>query len=249
LRLRLRTMRLDPGICRQIMVIGSPHCAMQLAGCVLQSIMNHQLETYGGDLAISAFGILFSIFMLVAMPVVGLNQGAQPIIGYNYGARQFDRVKRTLEIAILAATAVMVTGFAVVMLSPGAVIGLFNRKDPALMALGTRAILLSSMMMPIVGFQIVSSSYFQAIGKPKTALLLMLSRQLLILIPALLILPRFLGLDGVWIALPTSDFGSSLLTGVCLLLELRELKESHLQEQSPVGEANSMSKEAEGGAA
>jgi putative MATE family efflux protein len=243
LRLRLRTLRLDGRVCRQLLVLGSPPCAMQLAGSVLQSIMNHQLKTYGGDLAISVFGILYAMFMLVAMPVVGLNQGAQPIIGYNYGARRFDRVKRTLEIAILAATAVTVLGFSVVMLFPGGVIGMFNRHDEALLALGTRALRLATMMMPIVGFQIVSSSYFQAIGKPKTAMLLMLSRQLLVLIPAVLILPHFLGLDGVWIALPVSDLASSLLTGVCLLLELRELKTNHLQGQLPADEALSVSEE------
>ena len=91
------------------------------------------------------------------------------------------------------------------------------------------------MMLPLVGFQIVSASYFQAIGKPKTAMLLMLSRQMLLLIPAALILPRFLGLDGVWIALPTSDFASSLLTGICLLLELRQLKADGTPALSPDG--------------
>ena len=210
---------------------------MQLAASVLQSVLNHQLGVYGGDLAISVMGVLYAMFMMVAMPIFGVNQGAQPIIGYNYGAERFDRVKKALELAILAATGIAVVGFGVMMLFPAQVIRLFNRQDQALLALGTHAIRIATIMMPVVGFQIVSASYFQAIGKPKTAMLLMLSRQVLLLIPAALILPLFFGLDGVWAALPTSDFGASLLTGICLLVELRELKANHLQGQPPDGNA------------
>jgi Na+-driven multidrug efflux pump len=142
-------------------------------------------------------------------------------------------VKKTLELAILAGTGIAVVGFGVMMLFPAQVIRLFNDEDQALLALGTHAIRIATIMMPVVGFQIVSASYFQAIGKPKTAMLLMLSRQVLLLIPAALILPLFFGLDGVWAALPASDFGASLLTSICLLVELRELKANHLERQPP----------------
>ncbi len=224
LRFHAHTLRLDGSICRRIFVFGSPQFAMQLTASVLQSLLNHQLGVYGGDLAISVMGVLYAMFMMVAMPIFGLNQGAQPIIGYNYGARRFDRVKKALEMAVLAGTGLAVVGFAVMTLCPAQVIRLFNREDEALLALGTHAIRIATMMMPLVGFQIVSASYFQAVGRPKEAMLLMLSRQLLLLIPAALILPLFFGLDGVWAALPTSDFGASVLTGICLLVELRELK-------------------------
>lgn len=224
LRFHARTLRLNSDVCRQIVTFGSPPFAMQLAASVLQSILNHQLGAYGGDLAVSVMGILYAMFMMVAMPIFGINQGAQPIIGYNYGAKRFDRVKKTLEIAVLAATGFAILGFGVMMLCPGQVIRLFNREDQSLLALGTHAIRISTLMLPLVGFQIVSASYFQAIGEPKKAMLLMLSRQVLLLIPAVLILPLFFGLDGVWVALPASDFGSSLLTGICLLMELRDLK-------------------------
>lgn len=228
LRFHIETLRLNRDVCRQIIIFGSPPCAMQLTASVLQSILNHQLGAYGGDLAISVMGILYAMFMMVAMPIFGINQGAQPIIGYNYGAKQFNRVKKTLELAILGATGFTVVGFGVMMLFPTEVIRLFNRQDQSLLALGTHAIRISTIMLPLIGFQIVSASYFQAIGKPKTAMLLMLSRQLLLLIPAVLILPLFFGLNGVWAALPTSDFGASLLTGICLLAELRELKANNL---------------------
>jgi putative MATE family efflux protein len=228
LRFRIHHLRLNRGICRRILSFGSPPFAMQLAASILQSILNHQLGIYGGDLAISVMGILYAMFMMVAMPIFGINQGAQPIIGYNYGAKRFARVKKTLELAILAATGLSVVGFGVMMLFPAQVIGLFNREDKALMALGTHAIRLSILMLPLVGFQIVSASYFQAIGKPKVAMLLMLSRQVLLLIPAALILPLFFGLEGIWAAFPSSDFVASMLTGICLLVELRELKANHL---------------------
>ncbi len=197
---------------------------MQLTASVLQSLLNHQLGIYGGDLAISVMGVLYAMFMMVAMPIFGINQGAQPVIGHNYGARRFDRVKKALEMAVLAATGLAVVGFAVMTLCPAQAIRLFNREDAALLALGTHAIRIATMMTPLVGFQIVSASYFQAVGRPKEAMILMLSRQLLLLIPAALILPLLFGLDGVWAALPTSDFGASMLTGICLLLELWELK-------------------------
>ncbi|MGA2069177.1 MAG: MATE family efflux transporter [Thermoguttaceae bacterium] len=223
LGLHARHLRLDWRICLAICATGSPQCAMQLAASVMQSILNNQLGYYGGDLAIAVMGILYAVFMLVGMPVFGLNQGVQPIIGYNYGARRFDRVKQALVTAILAATALTVLGFIVAMLFPAEVIRLFNPKDPALLDLGTHAMRISMAMLPLIGFQVVSASYFQAVGKPREALLLMLSRQVLLLIPAVLILPHFFGLDGVWAALPTADLGACLATGICLLAELRHL--------------------------
>jgi putative MATE family efflux protein len=227
LRLRLRNLWPQRPICGGILAIGSPHCAMQLVASVLQSILNHQLSIYGGDPAIAVMGIIFVMVMMIAMPVFGINQGAQPIIGYNYGAQRFDRVKRTLETAILAASALTVLGFVLMMLFPDLLIWLFvrnSREKEALLPLGIHAIRISAAMLPVVGFQIVGASYFQAVGKPKQAMILMLSRQVLILIPAVLLLPALFQLDGVWAAMPTADFGASLLTGACLLVELRRLK-------------------------
>ncbi len=223
LRFHARNFRLDWSICAGICMIGSPPFAMQLAACALQSILNQQLYVYGGDRAIAMMGILYALFMLIGMPIFGINQGAQPIIGYNYGALRFDRVKKTLETAVLAASTLTVLGFSVMMLFPAQVVRIFDPRDTALIAMGTHTIRIAVAMLPLVGFQMVSASYFQAVGKPKEALLLLLSRQLLILIPAVLLLPLWFGLDGVWAALPTADLLSSALTGACLTLELRHL--------------------------
>jgi putative MATE family efflux protein len=225
LRFHARNLRLSGHICRQIIIFGSPPCAMQLAASVQQTILNRQLGAHGGDVAISVMGIIFSMLMMVLMPIFGINQGAQPIIGYNYGAKRFDRVKKALELAVLAATGLAAVGFAVMMLFPAQVIWLFGRQqNQHLLALGIHAIRIATLALPLIGFQSVSASYFQAVGKSREAMLLMLSRQVIFLIPAVLILPRFFGLDGVWAALPTADVAASLLTGVCLLVELRRLK-------------------------
>jgi putative MATE family efflux protein len=223
LRFHVRNLRLNWPVCVGIFVIGSPLCAMQLAACVLQAVLNRQLGIYGGVPAIAVMAIIYRMFMLIGMPIFGLNQGAQPIIGYNYGAGRFDRVKKTLETAILVATTLSTFGFAVMMFFPAQVIRLFVPHDEALVALGTHAIHIATLMLPMVGFQIVSASYFQAVGKPKEAMLLSLSRQVFLLIPAVLVLPTFFGLNGVWASIPAADLGASVLTGVCLLLELRHL--------------------------
>ncbi|MCU0959332.1 MAG: MATE family efflux transporter [Pirellulaceae bacterium] len=227
LKIRLHHLRLRGQICARVVAAGSPMFAMQLAASVMNGILNNQLKTHGGDLAISVMGIIHSVALFIAMPIFGLNQGAQPIIGYNYGARKYDRVLRTLELAVLFASLVCLAGFLVVMLAPGQVIAVFNRTDPQLRELGTRALRICLVTFPIVGFQIVGSSYFQAVGKPRHALLLGLSRQVLLLIPAILILPAWLGLDGVWLAIPTADFCASVLTGVWLFAELRHLRDRH----------------------
>jgi putative MATE family efflux protein len=225
LKFHARNLRLQWKTCASIVAAGSPMFAMQMA--VMNAILYNQLRFYGGDLAISVMGIVHAVAMFVAMPIFGLNQGAQPIIGYNYGAGKYDRVLRTLQLAILYATLICVVGFVVAMFAPSHVIALFNRNDQQLRDLGTHAIRICLAMFPIIGFQIVSSSYFQWVGKPKHALFLGLSRQVLLLIPAIVIIPYFLGLDGVWIAIPTADFCSSVLTGAWLFVELRHLRDRH----------------------
>ncbi len=236
LKIHVKNLRLRWSVCASIVVIGSPMFAMQMAAAVMNAILNTQLRIHGGDVAIAVIGIIHAAALFIAMPIFGINQGAQPIIGYNYGAKNFQRVKRTLEMAILFATAICMSGFLIVMIFPQQVIGLFNQaeeQDLELMRMGTHAIRVCLIMFPIIGFQIVSSSYFQAVGKPGRALFLGLSRQVLLLIPAILILPLFFGLDGLWAAIPVADLASSILTGVWLWLELRHLRERHLEINGP----------------
>jgi putative MATE family efflux protein len=232
LRFHLGNFRLHAAICLDIFSVGLPSCAMMLVNCVFWCILLNRLGYYGGDLAIAVWGIIYRVLMVFFTPVIGLYQGAQPIIGYNYGAGRFDRVKRALEVAVLAATALMTCGFALSMGLPGQLIRLFlgdQQKDvAAVLALGTHAIRLATLMLPLVGFQIIAANYFQAIGKPLQAMVLALSRQVILLIPILLVLPRFFGLNGIWGSFPCADLCSSVLTAVCLFWELRRLREKHL---------------------
>ncbi len=153
-------------------------------------------------------------------------------------ARNLARVKSALLTAILAATAVTVMGFCVMMFFPGGMIRLFTRPDAALLGMGRHAMRLCVALMPLVGFQMISAAYFQAVGKPLHAMLLTLSRQILLLIPAVLLLPRWLGLDGVWLALPAADAGSSALTAVWLFWELRHLDRGARHEAASEAEAS-----------
>lgn len=224
LGLKLSAMRLDRQVILRILALGSAPFAMQIAASALNTILNNQLQQYGGDLAISAMGIIYSVAMLILMPIFGLNQGAQPIIGYNFGARKYKRVVRTAELAIFVATAITTLGWIVTRVFPEQIIQAFSQGNPELVQIGSSAMGLFFVMFPLIGFQIVAGNFFQAIGKPKHAMLLSLSRQVLFLIPLLFILPGFFGLKGVFGASPTADFLSSVVTALFFFLELRRLK-------------------------
>jgi Na+-driven multidrug efflux pump len=200
---------------------------MQIAASILNFIMNRGLNTYGGDVAVSGMGIVNSVVTLMIMPIFGINQGVQPIIGYNYGARKFDRVKQAYRIAVIFATIIVVIGWITTRLFPEQLVYLFNKDDAELITFGVKAIKRNLIFLPVIGFQIVSSNYFQATGRPKHSAFLGLSRQVLILIPALIILPRFFGLDGIISAGPLADITSSILTGIFIIIEMRKLDAQH----------------------
>ncbi|MDI9412611.1 MAG: MATE family efflux transporter [Bacillota bacterium] len=224
LKLNLRTAyRIQWPVILQIISIGFAPFAMQLAASLQNLILNQSLGVYGGDMAISAMGIIFSINTLFLMPIFGINQGAQPIIGFNYGAKKFDRVKKTLLYAMTGATAIVTIGFLATRIAPHQLASLFGRHDEELMALGVHAMKIVMLFFPIIGMQIVGANYFQAVGKPKKAAFLSLSRQFVLLIPFLLLLPRIWGLSGVFAAFPASDAGSTIITGLLLKRELNSL--------------------------
>jgi len=223
LKLSLNNLKLCPKMTGSILAIGSAPFAMQIAASLVNMILNNSLNSYGGDVAISSMGIITSIITLILMPVFGINQGVQPIIGFNYGAQKYDRVKEALRIAMVAATVVVSLGFIAVQLIPTQIITMFNSQDTELIKLGTHALRVFLIFLPIIGFQVVGANYFQAIGKPKQAMFLSLSRQVLVLIPALLVLPHFFQLDGVIMAGPVADLISSMITGLYLWKEFQNL--------------------------
>lgn len=227
LKITIKNLRLKLSYIVKIISLGAGPFAMQIAASILNFIMNANLGAYGGDIAISGMGIVNGIVTLTIMPVFGINQGVQPIIGYNYGAKKYDRVKEAYKLAVVFATVIVVIGWTATRLFPAQMVYLFNKKDTELIDFGIFAIKRFLIFFPIVGFQIVSSNYFQAIGKPRHSALLGLSRQVLILIPALIILPKFFGLEGVLAAGPLADLVSSVVTGIFIIIEMKRLDSRH----------------------
>ena len=215
-------MRLKRVIIKDIISIGMSNFLMLIFGSVVISIFNLSLRKYGGDFAIGAFGILISVANLAVMVIIGFNQGMQPIVGYNYGAKQIPRVIRTFKLTVFAATCVTCFMFLLVEIFPHLIASAFTKNDELinLAAMGMR---LNLMMFPIVGFQIVTSSFFQSIGKAKFSIFLSMTRQVLFLIPALFIMPHFFQLKGVWLAGPVADFASTLLTLAVLRWQIGKL--------------------------
>ena len=222
LKIRLRNLKLSWVLVKPILAIGVSPFSMQLVGSVVTILLNKTLVSYGGDLSVAAMGVINSITMLIFMPVFGIGQGAQPILGYNYGARRYDRVKHTLKLSMIASTGVMVLGFLLVELFPVAIMTLFS-KDTELISIGSNGLRIFLVMLPIIGFQVMTVNYFQATGKPRKSLFLSMSRQLIFLVPMILILPKFWGLTGVWLAGPVADLASSGLTVLWLRRDLRQL--------------------------
>jgi putative MATE family efflux protein len=223
LKLRLRNLAPKSNIVLPMLAIGMAPFAMQLASSALNGLMNNQLQRYGGDLAVSTMGILFSVITFFLMPIFGLNQGVQPIVGYNYGARNFGRVRKAMLLAIVAASAFVTGGWLLIQLFPRAFVGLFAGSSLELLELGVKALRTYLLMMPLIGFQIVAAGYFQASGKPKQAMLLSLSRQVLLLIPLIILLPLRFGLTGLWMAPPIADVLAATLTAIFFFRELRGL--------------------------
>ena len=178
-------------------------------------LINTGLRTHGGDLAIGAYGIANRITFIFVMIVMGICQGMQPIAGYNYGARQFDRVTEVLKKAIIFSTIVMTIGFAVCVFTPTPIVSLFT-SDPELTAISANALRIINCLFMCVGVGMVTGNFFQSIGKAKISIFLSTTRQLLFLVPLLLVLPHYFGTTGVWVTIPASDLLSSVVAVVML---------------------------------
>ena len=205
------------------LAIGMSPFLMNMAACFIVILINQGLKKYGGDLAIGAFGIVNRLVFIVVMIVMGLNQGMQPIAGYNFGAKLYERVNKVLKLTIIYATAVTTFGFLVGMLLPDLVVGIFT-SDAELTELSATGLRITVMFFPIIGFQMVTSNFFQSIGMAGKAIFLSLTRQMLILLPCLLILPHFFGVAWVWYSMPVSDLLASLIALVMLVCQFRKFK-------------------------
>lgn len=222
LKIKKEYLKLDKKVVLSIFAIGISPFSMQIAQCAVQIVSNNSLQAYGGDAAVGAMTIINSLSMIFLMPIFGINQGVQPIVGYNYGAKKYDRVKEAVRYAIVAATIIVSVGFIVVELFPKQLISIFNN-DAELMEIGISGMRLFLCMLPLIGGQIIVTNYFQSIGKVKISMFLSLLRQVIILIPCLIILPKFIGLTGIWAAGAASDFLSVIITTIVFIKYSKEL--------------------------
>lgn len=221
-KLTIKYMKLKRDVVVKITSLGIPGFALQLANSFLNAILNKSLLIYGGDIAVSGMGIINSLQTIFLMPIVGIKQGVQPIISFNYGAGKFSRVKEAAKLAVISATVIVVLGYITTRLFPEQIVSIFNR-DPELIKFGSYGLLAWFLCMPVIGFQIIASSFFQAIGKFRAAMFLTLTRQVIFLIPALIIFPKFWGINGLLHAAPFADFFSALITGIWFYCGIKDM--------------------------
>ncbi len=209
---------------KNIIAIGISPFLMNLCACLIIIFINNQLVRYGGDLMVGAYGIASAISTVFIMIIIGVNQGMQPIAGYNYGAQKIDRLLRVFKLAMITASVIMSMGWLIAMLIPHLLARIFT-SDPVLIKMAMGAIRINMLVFFIVGFQMVVTNFFQCIGKVKISIFLSLSRQLLFLLPLLYVFPLMFGVDGVWYALPTSDFIAAAVAAVIMVSYMRKFKQ------------------------
>lgn len=226
IRLKRHHMKLNLTTIGEISSIGVSPFIMQVSASFVTIVINTSLKKYGGDLAIGAYSLISSIAMLILMPAFGVNQGAQPIIGYNFGAGNAARVKKALFYSIIVNTCITALGWILIELFPVAIIKIFNGDDTELIHIASNGLRLYLLAIFTVGAQSACINYFQSIGKALISMLLSLLRQVIILIPLVLILPHYLALNGIWVAGATSDFSALVISAIMLMLEIRKLNAS-----------------------
>lgn len=216
--------KLKKEIVNGILYIGMSPFLMNLCSCLIVILINRGLKEYGGDMAIGAYGIVNRIIFLFVMIIMGFNQGMQPIAGYNFGARLYPRVTEVTKLTMKWAIGVATTGFLLCQLFPTLIVNMFTTDDELVKA-AVFGLHIVFAVFPIVGFQMVATNFFLSIGMSKKAIFLSLTRQLLFLIPCLIILPRFFGTLGVWISMPVADTIATVVTAIVLVNQFRKFKQ------------------------
>ena len=223
LHLKRGIYKLDNTIVKNILGIGISPFAMNATACLVAIFVNQRLLEYGGDLAVGAYGIANRVGFIFIMINFGVNQGMQPIAGYNYGAQNYDRLMRVLKLAMIAGTCITTSGFLVAEFIPHICVRLFT-SDSELTELSVNGLRIMMAAMPIVGYQMIVTNFFQSIGKAKISIFLSLSRQLLFLVPLIGVMPVFFGVNGVWVAMPISDSFSAIFALVMMVRYMRVFK-------------------------
>lgn len=222
--LKLKAPHLVPraDIIGEILSVGSSEFTRLTATSFIVTVVIHSMARFGSPMAVAAYGVISRIVSLSFMPIFGIAQGLQPILGYNYGAGQWGRAHRAIRLSVLGASAISCAGFLLLLFFPGPIFGVFT-SDPGLRDLGARSLRFMTLGFAFIGFQVIGASIFQALGKAGPALFLSMSRQVLLFLPLILLLPRVMGLPGVWFSFPAADILSALVTFVFFSRQMREL--------------------------
>lgn len=220
LKLKVKNIKIKFNILKPIIIIALTPFFMELASGSIHLVTNRVLKIYGGDLSIGAMAAITSICLMFLMPVFGLSQGMQTIIAYNYGAKEYDRARKALFSAIIAGTIILTLGFVLIRIYPEKFIGIFTNDDK-LISLALNGIKIYSITLPIIGISILGTVYFQSIGSAKVSMILGLLRQVIILIPVILVVPKIYGLDGVWMSQPIADLGAMIVVGLFLIRDIK----------------------------
>ncbi len=218
--IKLSDLKLNFKITKEIFSVGAASFARQAAASFMVVIINNSLKYYGADLAIAAYGIIMRITMLIFMPMFGIVQGMQPILGYNYGADKLRRAREVIIKAILISTYIAIGAFIILFIFAEGIISWFTT-DQGLISLTAGALRIVILALPLTGIQVVGGGLFQSIGKSVQAFIISILRQVLCLLPAILIIPIYLGLDGIFIAVPVADFAAAFIV---IALTVRQLK-------------------------
>ena len=215
--------RIEMPIVRNIIGISISPFAMNACACLVVIFINNSLVSYGGDMAVGAYGIANRIAFIFVMVTMGVCQGMQPIAGYNYGAENYHRMLEVLRLASITGTAVCFVGFLIAMLIPETCARLFT-SDPTLIGYSVLALRYMMCTFFFIGAQMVITNFFQSIGKAKISIFLSLSRQLIFLVPLIYILPQYMGLDGVWLSMPVSDIVAAVMAYVMIFMYIKKFK-------------------------
>ncbi len=229
LKFELKDLRPRLPLIRDIFGVGSSAFLRSITSTIFSIVVNNSLGFYGGDLAITVFGIVNRVIALLFLPALGVVQGMQPIVGYNYGAKNIDRVKRALFLSIRAATLLSAAGWGIALLMPGGIVRAFT-SDSTVVETGARVLRIIFALAPVIGMQMVASGFYQSLGRAAPAIVFSLLRQFIILTPLILILPRLfgLGLEGVWFAFPIADAVAASIVAVFLVRDVRRLAHPEL---------------------
>ena len=220
LKVHLQNMIIKWDILRAILAIGIAAFAMTVAGSLSAVFVNRTLVTFGGDLAISSYGLIQRIMMFALMPGIVIGQGMQPILGFNYGAKRYDRALKVIKIAAISATSYSIIAFFALYFAPGLFIRVFTA-DNELIALGVHAAKHVFFAKYLIGFIMVGSTVFQATGKAPQAFVTAIARPALFLLPLVFILPNYWQLDGVWLAFPIADVLTFILVLILLIPQIK----------------------------